>query len=82
MTKRNFPHIRLTSQTMKGNYYHAYSSSDDNAKRGYQIFISTTAEKPDNCDCLVFVYNIPCYHLIRARELEVFFSHPLNVEKI
>lgn len=71
MTKRNFPHIRLASQSMNGNYYYAYSSSDDNAKRGYQIFISTTDEKPDNCDCISFVYNKPCYHLIRTRELEV-----------
>jgi len=72
MTKRNFPRIRLVSQSIKGNYYQAYSSDDDDAKLGYQIFISTTDE-PDNCDCMAFVYNIPCYHLIRARKLEVIF---------
>jgi len=71
MTKRNFPHIRLSSQSMKGNYYHAYSSSDDEAKQGYQIFISTTDGIHDSCECLGFIHLKPCYHLIRAKEIEV-----------
>jgi len=74
MTKRNFPHIRLNSQSIKGNYYSAYENDDENVKPRYHIFISHTDGIHDYCECLAFVHLKPCYHLIRARELEVVLS--------
>ena len=70
MTKRNFPHIRLTSQSIRGNYYGAYESDDENAKQGYTIFISTTDGIHYYCECMGCVHGTHCYHLIRAKELE------------
>jgi len=71
MTKRNFPHIRLTSQSIRGNYYGAYENDNENAKLGYQIFISHTDGIHDSCECYAYIHNLPCYHIIRAKELEV-----------
>lgn len=71
MAKRNFPHIKLTSQSIRGNYYGAYASGDENEKQKYQIFISHTEEMHDSCECMGYVHGKPCYHLIRAKELEV-----------
>jgi len=74
MTKRNYPHIRLTSQSMKGNYYAAYPNNDEDVKPGYHLFISHTKETQEFCECMAYVHGKPCYHLIRARELEVRLS--------
>lgn len=71
MIKRNYPHIRLTSQSIRGNYYGAYASSDENEKQGYQIFISHTDGIRNSCECMAYVHNVPCYHIIRAKEIEV-----------
>ena len=71
MIKRNYPHIRLTSQSIRGTYYGAYASSDENEKQKYQIFISHTDGIRDSCECYGYIHNLPCYHLIRAKELEV-----------
>jgi len=71
MTKRNYPHIKLTSQSWRGNYYGAYASSDENEKLKYQVFISHTDGIHDSCECMAYVHGEPCYHLIRAKELEV-----------
>lgn len=74
MTKRNFPHIKLTSQSFHGYYYGAYENDDENAKQGYAIFISDTEGIHDYCECLGYVHGKPCYHIIRAKELEVVLS--------
>lgn len=71
MTKRNYPHIRLTSQSIRGNYYGAYESNDEQSKQGYTVFISNTEGIHDTCECYAYIHNLPCYHLIRAKELEV-----------
>lgn len=71
MTKRNFPHVKLTSQSIRGIYYGAYASSDENEKLKYQIFISHTEGIHDSCECMAYVHGVDCYHLIRAKELEV-----------
>jgi len=71
MTKRNFPHIRLTSQSIRGNYYGAYENNEENAKQGYTVFISHTDGIHNSCECMEYVHGKPCYHLIRANELEV-----------
>ena len=81
MTKRNFPHIRLTSQSMRGNYYGAYENNDENTKYGYTVFVSNTKDTHDYCECAAFVHNKPCYHLIRAKELEILYFNT-NMEKI
>jgi len=74
MTKRNYPHIRLTSQSIRGNYYGAYESNDEQSKQGYTVFISHTNGIHDSCECLAYIHNVPCYHIIRAQELEVILS--------
>lgn len=71
MPKRNCPHIRLTSQSIRGNYYGAYASEEQNEKQKYQIFISHTKGIHDSCECMAYVHGMPCYHLIGAKELEV-----------
>lgn len=72
MSKRKeYPHIKLTSQSIRGNYYGAYDSSDeDESKMGYQIFISTTKKVDSTCECLGYIYNKPCYHIKKAKDLE------------
>ena len=71
MSGKHFPIIKLTSQSIRGNYYAAYESDDENAKQGYTIFISTTEGVHDSCECMAYIHNLPCYHIIRAKELEV-----------
>ena len=71
MTKRNFPYIRLTSQSIRGNYYGAYENCEEKTKLAYQIFISHTDGIHDSCECYAYIHNLPCYHIIRAKELEV-----------
>lgn len=71
MTKRNYPHVRLNSQSIRGNYYGAYESDAEDSKQGYTIFISTTEGIHDSCECMGYIHGTPCYHLIRAREIEV-----------
>ena len=71
MTKRNYPHIRLDLQGNNHNYYGAYESNDDNAKRGYILRVATTKGLKDTCECPAWTHGKPCYHLIRAKELEV-----------
>lgn len=74
MTKRNFPYIRLTSPSCRGHYYGAYENNNEDTKQGYAIFISHTEGIDDYCECMAYVHGKPCYHLIRAREIEVVFS--------
>lgn len=74
MTKRNFPIIKLTSQSWRGNYYTAYANTDENSKQGYTIFISHTKGIHDSCECMAYVHGDPCYHMVRAKELEVILS--------
>jgi len=70
MKKKEFSHIRLTSQSIRGNYFGAYESSDENAKMGYQIFISTTKDVHSTCECMGYVHGKECYHLKSAKDLE------------
>ena len=68
---RNYPHIRFTSQGIRGHYYGAYESDDENSRQGYTVFISNTEGFEDSCECMGYVHGTPCYHLIRAKEMEV-----------
>lgn len=70
MIKRNYPYIRLTSQSIKGNYYGAYASTDENSKQGYTVFVSHTEKVRNYCECVGWSLKEACYHLIIARELE------------
>ncbi len=74
MIKRNYPHIRLTSQSIRGNYYGAYESNDENAKQGYVLFISHTKKVRDYCECIGWSLGKVCYHLKRAKEIEVILT--------
>ncbi len=56
---------------MRGNYYGAYESDAEQAKQGYTVFISHSEDTRDYCECMAYVHGNPCYHLIRAKELEV-----------
>lgn len=71
LKKRNYPHIRLTSQSIRGHYYGAFENDDENKKAGYTVFISNTDGIEDSCECMDYVHGTPCYHLIKAKELEV-----------
>ncbi len=55
----------------RGHHYGAFDSDDKFAKRGYDIFISTTDGIEDTCECMAFVHGNPCYHLIKAKEMEI-----------
>lgn len=68
---KNFPHIKLKSKSFRGNYYSAYASDNENAELGYVLFISHTEGVNDYCECMAYVHGNPCYHLVRAKELEV-----------
>ncbi len=71
MKKRNFPHIRLSSVSTNGHYYGAFESDEENAKLGYTVFISNTDGVDDYCECMAYVHGNPCYHLIKAKEMEI-----------
>jgi len=70
MTEKKFPHIRLTRQSIRGNYFGAYGNADKNSKQGYTIFISHNNKVHDSCECDGYVHGKPCYHLKDAKALE------------
>ena len=69
MIKKKFPHIRLDNISTKGNYFGAYESNDDDSKKGYTVFISTSEDEKTYCECMGFVHGKICYHIKRAKEL-------------
>lgn len=69
MTEKKFSHIRLDTVSTKGNYFGAYDSNEDDSKKGYTIFISTSEDEKTYCECMGFVHGKLCYHIKRAREL-------------
>lgn len=71
MTKRNYPIIKLCSQSLRGNHYGAYQDNEEDTKQKYAIFIAHEKGWNDSCECAAFVHGLPCYHLIKAKELEV-----------
>jgi len=64
---RAFPNLRLLCTTLSGHYFGAYADSDENAKKGYDFFISST-NKRDWCECLGFVHGKLCYHIKEAKK--------------
>lgn len=71
MTEKKYPHIRLTKQTAKGDYFGAYETSDPDSKQGYTLFISNTIFAKDYCECRGFVHGKLCYHLKEAKQLRL-----------
>ena len=69
MTEKKFSHIRLDSVSTKGTYFGAYENKDDDSKKGYTIFISTSEDEKTYCECMGFVHGKLCYHIKRAKEL-------------
>jgi hypothetical protein len=67
--ERKFPHIRLDSLSTKGNYFGAYENSEDDAKKGYTIFISDSIDEKTYCECMGYVHGKGCYHIKRAKQL-------------
>ena len=70
MIKRNYPYLRLTSQSIKGNYYGAYASTDENSTQGYTVFVSHTEGVRSYCECTGWSLKESCYHLSISRDLE------------
>ena len=68
MRKRDFPNLRLLSAGTKGYYFGAFESADDDAKKGYDFFISNTEGVKDWCECMGFVHGKMCYHIREAKQ--------------
>jgi len=68
MTTRNFPNLRLLLTSHKGHYFGAYATADKNAKKGYDLFISTKDGVKDWCECMGHVHGKICYHLIESKK--------------
>lgn len=66
--KRKFPNLRLESVSTKGYYFGAYENAEEEAKKGYQFFISTTPENSDWCECMGYIHGKICYHLKEAKK--------------
>ena len=64
---RAFPSLRLLYTTLNGHYFGAFTHSKEDAKKGYDFFIST-GEKKDWCECLGFVHGKLCYHIKEAKK--------------
>ncbi len=69
LVEKKYPHIRLTSQSIKGNYFGAYENSEEDSKQGYTVFISNTIFTKDYCECRGFIHGKLCYHLKDAKKL-------------
>ena len=74
MPEKKFSHIRLTSQSIKGNYFGAYDGPSEDDKQGYTLFISHTPDAKDYCECRGYVHGKLCYHLKDAQKLEEFLG--------
>jgi len=72
LVEKKFPHIILTSVSTNGNYYGAYENSDEDAKKGYTIFISDSTKTETYCECMGFVHGKMCYHIKEALDKEKF----------
>lgn len=71
MSKKEYPNIKLVKQGIRGNFYGAFDSKDDNANQGYTIFISTTKKVKSTCECMGYIHGKECYHLKSSKDLEV-----------
>ena len=68
MPKGKYSNLRLLSTSFKGHYFGAYASPNEDAKKGYDFFISNTEGVKDWCDCLGFVHGKICYHIKEAKK--------------
>lgn len=79
MVEKKFPYIRVTSVSTNGNYYGAYENSDEDAKKGYTIFITNSANAKTYCECMGYVHGKMCYHIKESLEKEkmIFGNEPV-----
>lgn len=86
LDKKKFPHIKLSSQSLRGNYFGAYVDSDIDSKQGYQVFISHTPGIENTCECNGYIHGKLCYHITEAKKLEqklfVTFDLGTTLEKV
>ncbi len=66
MTEKKYPHILLTSVSTNGNYFGAYKENDSESKKGYVLFLTTSPDEKDWCECMGHVHGKRCYHLKNA----------------
>lgn len=69
MAEKKYPHILLTSVSTNGNYFGAYAENDSESKKGYVVFLTTSTNEKDWCECMGYVHGKNCYHLDDARTL-------------
>jgi hypothetical protein len=69
MTVKKYPHIILTSVSTNGNYFGAFAENDSDSKKGYVVFVTTSSNEKDYCECMGFVHGKNCYHLTEAKKL-------------
>lgn len=68
--EKEFPHLKLMSQSINGNYFGAFENRDENAKQGYTVFLSHTKGVRNYCECKGWSIRESCYHLKGAKKLE------------
>jgi len=71
MSKKEYPNIKLVKEGVRGNFYGAFDSNDNDADQGYTIFISNTKRVKSICECMGYIHGKWCYHLKDAKDLEV-----------
>ena len=67
LTEKKYSNLRLLSASMKGHYFGAFENTADDAKKGYDFFISNTEGVEDWCECLGYVHGKMCYHIKEAK---------------
>lgn len=70
MTSKKYPHIKLISQSARGNYFGAFVNKKIDAQQGYVIFLSQVKDVRNYCECKGWSIRESCYHMINARKLE------------
>lgn len=70
MIAKKYPFIRLTNHAIKGNYFGAFTNSNENSFMGYTLFLSNIDELKNYCECAGFIHGKICYHLKKAMILQ------------
>ncbi len=69
MTEKKYPHILVTSYSTNGYYFGAFKEATSESKKGYVLFLSSSPDEKDWCECMGYVHGKNCYHLDDARIL-------------
>ena len=70
MNEKKYSHILLTSVSTNGNYFGAYQEATSESKKGYVVFVSSSPDEKDWCECMGYVHGKNCYHLDDAKKLQ------------